>query len=286
LEEEGFLVSVGTMIPVGVYGSRTHRTTREVELLAEYTPPLDLHYRLINPPTKGRPCFHPALSYNMLYDGSISTYCLNNWQNLFKDGAPERPVETVPCPQERCDGCMEMYRALADEPLNDTPLGLYPVSEHAADIRKHRSSGIPSQFQMPQIQQHMPVIPASAIKLALPAEPIFGSLESYLSEPTIHARSRDRIRLEGWAVSREMETPLKEIQLWLGDRNVGVIREFHQRDDVALRYGRPEFARSGWRTMVYLPALPHGVYEFRGIGVNPSGESAAIWNRPLRIVND
>ena len=284
LEAEGFLVSVGTMIPVGVYGSRDHRTEREVEILAKYTPPLDLHYRLMNPATKGRLCFHPALSYNMLYDGSISTYCLNDWQNIFTDGPPVRPVEAIPCPQERCDGCMEMYRALDAEPLNDTPLGLYPVSQHAEDLRKHRASptaSVPYHFNPPP--KPAPMISADAIKSAVPLEAVFGSLESYLGDPTIHVRSRDRLRLEGWAAGREN---VKEIQLFLNDRNVGVVSEFHQRDDVAIRFGRPEFARSGWRTMIYLPSLPHGLYEFRGVGVNPSGESAAIWNRPLRVVND
>ena len=62
LEHEGFFVNVGPMVFTGVYGSLTTLTSREVQILNQYNPAIDLHYRLSNPETQGRLCYHPALS--------------------------------------------------------------------------------------------------------------------------------------------------------------------------------------------------------------------------------
>jgi len=300
LEHEGFFVNVGSMMFSGVYGSKTDRSAREVEILDHYNPPIDMHYRLINPPTKGKLCYHPAISYYMLYDGSIETYCLGNWQNLFRDGLPALPREAVPCPKEKCDGCVEMYRSIVDEPLNTTPLSLYPLNEYVNEIHvhgrsqtwKHKLRKVPvlnrmvkPGFVMPAEDNSPPLLPPNAIKPALPTEPVFGKVESLIGSSYVEARSRDRLAFSGWAASREHGAPLKEIQITLEAKSMRVVRDFYTRPDIAAHFGRSEFAKSGWRTMVDLPALTNGEYQIKVMAIAPDGGSACLQDIPLRIVD-
>jgi MoaA/NifB/PqqE/SkfB family radical SAM enzyme len=301
LEHDGFFVNVGPMMFSGIYASRTGRSPREVEILEEYNPPIDLHYRLINPDTKGRLCYHPALSYYMLYDGSIETYCLGNWQNLFTDGLPALPREAVPCPKTKCDGCVEMYRSLVDEPLNTTPLGLYPLDEYVNEIKvhartqtwKHKLRKVPvlnrlvkPGFVMPaEADISLPLLAPDAIKPALPLEPVFGKVESLNGSSSMEARSRDRLSFSGWAASREHGAPLKEIQIMLETNSMRIVRDFHPRPDIAAHFGRSEFVKSGWRTMVDLPALASGEYHLKILGVASDGGSASLGDIPLRIID-
>src|SRR5262249_45286256 len=138
MERDGFFVNVSAMIPTGIYTSRKERTRRELELIEGYNPPIDVHYRLVNPVTKGRLCYHSAFSYYMLYDGNIKVYCGGQLQNVFTDGAPALPRTAIPCPYDHCESCVEMYRALVDEPLVTRPLSLYPLNEYVDEVQEHR----------------------------------------------------------------------------------------------------------------------------------------------------
>lgn len=303
LEGDGFFVNVGAMISTGIYGSREIRTKREVEILEKYNTPLDLYYRLVNPVTKDRPCFHPALSYYMLYDGSIKVDCVGNLQNLFTDGLPPLPREAVSCPYTHCYSCMEMYRAIPDESKVKSPLGLYPLDEYVRETREWRRTyrwkallrKLPlagrlapnGSFSLPvSVPDSTPVSPlltVDAIQPALPEQPVFGTVEGGVS--AIEARSRDRIALSGWVASRSHGAPIQSLRITLAERELGVVREFHERPDIAARFGRANFSRSGWRTMVYIPSLEPGEYSISVHGVAPSGESAQVWNAPVRIVD-
>ena len=75
LDAEGFCVNASPMIQTGLYLSRNERTDQELDLLVRYNTPLDLHFKLLQPHTKGRPCFYPAMTYYIRYDGMIRIGC-------------------------------------------------------------------------------------------------------------------------------------------------------------------------------------------------------------------
>ena len=75
LDAEGFCVNASPMIQPGLYLSRNERTDPELDLLVRYNTPLDLHFKL-QPHTKGRPCFYPAMTYYIRYDGMIRIGCI------------------------------------------------------------------------------------------------------------------------------------------------------------------------------------------------------------------
>ncbi len=273
LERDGLFVNVGGMIPAGRYASREERDAAEYAILEKYNTPIDVHYRLANPLTQGRLCYHPAMSYFLRWDGQIQVYCLNDWRNLISEGPPPLPREAVPCPAQHCEGCMEMYRALADEPLMKRPLSLYPLDEYAAEVREYRKSRwwrrwLPQRRSASISPPRMtaaetPLIPADMVRPALPSEAIFGYIDCVNGTNRIEARSRDRVTLFGWAASREAGAPLRSLRVHLGDRMLDEVTDFHARPDVATHFGRPELLKSGWRTMVYLPALAEGQYQIR-----------------------
>ena len=101
----------------------------------------------------------------------------------------------------------------------------------------------------------------------------------------MEARSRDRLAFSGWAASREHGAPLKEIQITLEAKSMRVVRDFYTRPDIAAHFGRSEFAKSGWRTMVDLPALTNGEYQIKVMAIAPDGGSACLQDIPLRIVD-
>jgi hypothetical protein len=110
---------------------------------------------------------------------------------------------------------------------------------------------------------------------------VFGAVDE--SGNVIEAFSRDRIALSGWAAARNGES-VRQVRILLDSRELGSLENFEMRPEVASMFGRPELAKSGWRTMVYLPALDPGDYELTVQAVDGSG-NAAGWPGPrIRIV--
>jgi ABC-type polysaccharide/polyol phosphate transport system ATPase subunit/MoaA/NifB/PqqE/SkfB family radical SAM enzyme len=139
-EHHGFLVNASIMIPAGQYSDRSVREEAEAKIIEKYAAPIDIKYKMIPYPTKGRPCLHPVFSYLLNFNGQITVDCLNEWQNVFEKGLPLLPENSVRCPKDYCFGCLEMYRELLDEPLANPGKGLYYLTEFAADIKQHRTS--------------------------------------------------------------------------------------------------------------------------------------------------
>src|SRR5262249_36957012 len=138
VEAAGFFVNLSPMNPTGVYLSRAERSRREMELIERYNAPIDIKYKVQRPSTKGSLCWHPAMSYYLMFDGKIQGFCIGQFQILSTDGPPSLPREAVPCPLNECIACTEMYRALVDEPLVTQPLSLYHRGEYVAEVNAHR----------------------------------------------------------------------------------------------------------------------------------------------------
>jgi len=297
LEDAGFFVNLSPMQPSGTYTSRTERTEREIELIEAYVTPLDIRFKVLKPPTKGRLCFYPAFTYYLQYDGLIRVFCGNDpGQNLFTGGPPPLAREAVPCPFDRCGGCNDMYRALVDEPLRTSPQRLVTYLDYVEDVRSYREKhrkrqplrdlplGIGRLFdRRPSLRslfeqaareasetgKQSVVVPIGNLETPLPSEPVFGAVDG--CDGTIEAASLDRIALSGWAASRD-QVPV-QVRILLDSHELGIVEYFEYRPEIATRFGRPELAKSGWRTMVYLPALTPGDYQLRVRAVDVKGNS-------------
>lgn len=299
-ERAGFFVNLSPMNPTGAYLSRTERSSREMEIIERYNMPIDVAYKVGSPDTLHRPCFHPALSYYLMFDGRIQVFCVGQFQNIFTDGIPPLPREALPCPYQKCIGCTEMYRALADESMVTTPLSLYPVDEYVREVsvyRKkqrwrsllkkwlrvnHGNGSIPLPEATHRNGGGNRLMPADAIKPALPSQPVFGTVDG---NNGIQARSRDRLALSGWAASQKHGAPVQAVLLLINGREVGTVRHFHPRADIAASFQREELTQCGWRTMVYLPALQPGEYRLTALGIDPEGMSAELGSVPVQIID-
>jgi len=113
----------------------------------------------------------------------------------------------------------------------------------------------------------------------IPAERLFG----YFDTRSIEARGLDRVRVAGWIASGRTGAPVSEVRLKLGNHELGVVRSFHARPDVAAHYGRKDLLRSGWQTLVDLPDLTPDEYELTAEGTDPEGISGAIGPALVRI---
>ncbi len=302
-ERNGFFVNVGAMISLGAYGSRETREPEEVRILRRYNTPVDLKYRLSNPVTKGRQCFHPALSYYVLYDGSIEVYCFSETRrNWFVDGVPELPRTSVTCPAEHCQGCLEMYRALPDEPLTTEPLGMCDLDDYVREVKAYRR-----QYRTRSLLRSLPVVrrfvdkeepielpssdrpahvdvPLAALGQSSPQ--VVGQIENcYGPENRAALRTRDRLALTGYAYSTRAQNPIREIEVFLDANRLGSIEHFHIRQDCAQNAGYQEAARCGWKTMVYIPSVGNGAYELRLVARTESGETSCFATRKIEVVN-
>ncbi len=300
LESQGFCVNCSPMIQTGIYLSRAERTHRELDLLVRHNTPLDLHFKLLQPVTEGRLCFYPAMTYYIRYDGMIRVGCMDRYQNLFEDGAPRLARTAVPCPRHQCEGCVDMYRALVDEPLHPRPPELFTLEDYAREFREYRRTENPdtpefraravaywkdrvAEKQQAESAGLLPVLtggPAAPV----PAAPIFGYVDAREGQFFVRARSRDRVWLSGWVASRNHGAPVREVTLRLHDRVIGVVRDFHPRPDVAAHFGRADLLRSGWQALVYLPALRPGTYELLVEAADREGVSGTLAPWPVHIV--
>ncbi len=303
-EREGFFLNISTMISTGIYISRNERTDRELDIVERYNTPLDNHFKILKPRTKARPCFYPAMTYYFMYDGSVRVACLDSTaRNLFTDGVPALPRTSVPCPYEQCVGCSDMYRALADEPLITRPLELFTLEHYAEEVQdfrrrrawnekverlpflgkrlRHELDTAAFRRGLVQIHEVAPVITVNGHHQPLPGATIFGQPD----QGQIEARSRDRISISGWAASRASGAPVREVQLHLAGENIGVIREFFFRPDIATTYGKPEFVKSGWKSMIYLPKLGEGDYELVPRAIDHHENTADLAPIKIRIAD-
>ena len=301
VERDGFFVNLSPMNPTGTYLSRAKRSDEEMELIEKYNMPVDVKYKVVRPGIKDKLCYHPAISYYMLFDGRIQVHCLDDtYQNLFTDGPPPRPREAVGCRYNECIACTEMYRAIADEPLYDRPLSLYHRGEYIEEVkafreqrrRRERLSKLPIIGSLvkprPSLYEQLPaavrkpdLLPVEELKPALPPTPIFGALDS---TAPVQAYARDRIYLAGWAASSRFGAPLEQVRLTLNGDELGRIENFYPRPDVSVSYQRKELEQSGWRTMVWVPALGLGQYRIEVEGVAPDGTRGSLGVIPLEIV--
>jgi organic radical activating enzyme len=299
LDREGFTVNVSVMIQTGLYFTRTERSERELDLLVRHNTPLDLHFKLLQPQTKGRPCFYPAMTYYLQYDGKIRVSCMDREQDLFTDGIPELPRTSVACPHDQCEGCADMYRALADEPRLTQPFNLYTLEDFSREFSEYRRSQKVDDpefrrtavaYWREQVESKrqnaasslLPVMPAPAAEP--PADPIFGYVDARDGRFFIEARSRDRVCVSGWVASGRHGTPVRELKLKIQGQELGVVREFSARPDVAVHFGRPNLLHSGWQALVYLPALKPGQYELMVEVTDRDGVSGTLAPWPVRIV--
>jgi hypothetical protein len=181
-----------------------------------------------------------------------------------------------------------MYRGLVSHPRVETPLAFFDNDQYVAEVRKsrdeHHLASDRSRFSVRAMLQHAEPGELVSIELPpqpLPEEPLFG----FNDHPKIVARSRDRISISGWAASRKEGAPVQEIRIKVDGRDVGVIRDFFDRPDVAKSYGRLDFLKSGWRGMVYLPTLSHGEYELIPHAFDARGNYAALAASHISIVD-
>lgn len=301
LTADGFFVNVSTMYPTGEHLSRDYRTDRELEILVRHNTPVDLHYKVLEPETQGKPCFYPAMNYSLGWDGSVNAACMEGSSNVFESGFPQLPRHAVPCAHRVCIGCCEMYRAIAEEPLYPNPLRIFThrnladeVSDYRRDFREHmtddevrqEAARLKASLEESRRAQdsRIGLVPLAAIKPALPeGQAMVGYIDAIDNKFYVEARSRDRIMIGGWLASAAHGAPLREVRLRIAERQVGLVKEFYPRPDVAAHFGRQNWLMSGWRTMVYLPSLPPGEHALIVEGVDPSGVSASLPPWPLRI---
>ena len=113
------------------------------------------------------------------------------------------------------------------------------------DLDEARSALVAARGQEAPVQAQAPVA-------EVPALPIFG----YIDTCDLQSRGRDRVRIAGWVASSRNGAPVRELKLRLHGQDLGAIRDFHARPDVAAYFGRNNLLRSGGR--------PRSVYRHCG----------------------
>ncbi|NLF06513.1 MAG: radical SAM protein [Pirellulaceae bacterium] len=92
-----------------------------IRLFREYLPALDYEYRTNLSSPRGKPCFFPAIGYQMNPRGAIHVGCHPGLIGSFFDAdLPPLFPDAVPCPSPSCV-CLDMYSFLAGQERNQSP---------------------------------------------------------------------------------------------------------------------------------------------------------------------
>jgi organic radical activating enzyme len=307
LEADGFFVTPWPMISTGLYCSRKRRSERELDLIERYNTQCDTYFVVVNPPTKGSLCFYPAMSYDLWPDGRIQVSCLDGTaRDMFTQGAPPLPREAVPCERNYCVGCADMVRSIVGAPFVTAPLDFcekdasrefieevlsYRARYHKEAARRSLPLGLDRVFGRTKLIgfaramakqvafSKPPVVSLSPEAARVPEQAIFG----HTDQAEIAARGGDRISVSGWAASRDPERPVREVRMTVGGREIGIIRDFEARPEVATTYCRADLLECGWRGMLHLPALPRGEYSLIPEACDGEGRAAKLPPVILRI---
>jgi hypothetical protein len=178
-----------------------------------------------------------------------------------------------------------MYRALTDEPKVTRPLKLYTLEDFADEVQEYRSSGsidaawFRSQIKARPVQDLTPLIPLTP-HIPIPDSPVFG----YNDHSLFEVRDRDRISISGWAASQKHGV-VKEVRIRIAGEEIGIVRDFFSRPDVAISYGRADLANCGWRTMLFLPHLRHGEHQLIPTAIDADGMCADLPATTVRVVD-
>jgi organic radical activating enzyme len=295
LEQDGFPISAGAMLPAGRYMDRTERTNKERDLIRRFSYPLSAFFSITRPVTKGRACFHPAFSFRLHLDGTVNVACIGDKQNLFTDGVPNLPRHAVACPHQQCEGCPEMIRAIVDLPEYGKPLSVFHPAEatrEALEYRASRKTGLSAKDEkiFQTIDRHLDALPVVSPRedfvpiqdiSPLPQAPPFGFIDKLTGSDVIQALSRDRIYLSGWAASARVGEGIREVSLFVGETKVASINRFHPRPEVVTAFQREDLLQTGWRAFFYLPFLDRGEYPIVARAVTSGGTVGEL--PPFRV---
>lgn len=206
-------------------------------------------------------------------------YCVYPWSSMY---VTARGSTSVCCSMDGDVGTVlnsgDLDRVWNGQTLREVRQAIakgevHPVCGYCVTRKRYTSSFVDlDAVKAALAQQEDPAIRAGIAAAETPAEPVFG----YFDLPEVRARSQDRVRVGGWIASGRHGAPLREVKLRIDGQEVGTVRHFHARPDVAAHYGRKDLLQSGWQTMVHLPALTPGRYELIAEATDREGESGTL----------
>jgi hypothetical protein len=297
-DDDGFPTVAWPMVPVGKYEGRKDRPPREREMIRRHALPIASYFALLRPETKGRACYYPSLSYYMWYDGGIKVFCVGSKQNIFTDGIPDLPRQAVACPFDHCEGCAQQVRSIVGLEQYGKPVTLFDANEFRQELVEYKASvksGTLDPINTVVLRDvdryldtaHYEPPPADFVSLEslAPSGPPFGYIDKQNDEAVVTARSRDRIRLSGWAVSSRIGEAIREVRIVAADLQVAAIQNFYPRPEVVEYLSRQDVLMSGWHGMFYLPILKTGDYRIAAHPVTASGRTDELPPFTLRIID-
>jgi hypothetical protein len=293
LEEDGLPVSAVPMIPAGKYRDRTARASRELELIKKFSYPLSAYFHLAKPVTIGNPCYHPAFSYRLSFDGKVNVACAGEKQNIFTHGLPPLPLKAVACPFQHCEGCSEMIRAIPNVRHNQKPLSVFLPKEARQDVmqyREARKAGIRPQDEeiFAAIDQAIDLECDEPATEFVPLEAlgtVFGYIDKKDDSTVIKSLNRGRLDLYGWAGSSRIGEPMKEVNLFVNGQQVASTNMFYPRPEVADLFQRPDLLQTGWRAYFFLPNLAKGDHRLTAEAITAGGTRGELPAFTVRIVD-
>jgi hypothetical protein len=137
--------------------------------------------------------------------------------------------------------------------------------------------GAPSWLDVPKPM-------AAAGPKLVASEAVVGYLDMRDGRPALFASAGGVLEVSGWAACSAKTSVLSSVTVSIGGENRGEVKSFYQRPDVAVAYGRPEFALSGWSATIGLTGLKPGDYTIRALASCSQGEQGSLPEFRLTIL--
>ncbi len=212
-------------------------------------------------------------------------YCVYPWTSLF---VTARGSTSVCCSMRGDVGTVansgDLDRVWNGEPLREIRRliargEVHPNCAYCVSRNRHLSSFVDLDGARDALAARKPTPAQDRPAAATPDTAIFG----YLDTRELQGRSAGRLRIAGWIASGRHGAPVREVKLRLQGQDLGTVRQFYARPDVAAHYGRKNLLYSGWQVLVDLPPLRPGRYELEVEGTDLEGASGKLDPLPVQV---
>ncbi len=212
-------------------------------------------------------------------------YCVYPWTSLF---VTARGSTTVCCSMRGDIGTVsnsgDLDRVWNGEPLREIRQSIasgeiHPKCAYCVSRNRHLSSFVDLDAAKEALVQLKKESAPAGVPAAIPAGAIFG----YCDTRELQSSGAGRLRIAGWIASGRHGSPVREVRITLQGKDLGTVRQFYPRPDVAAHFGRKNLLYSGWQVHVELPALRPGRYELEVEGTDNDGTSGKLAPLSLNI---
>lgn len=141
-----------------------------------------------------------------------------------------------------------------------------------------------SDDRLPVATEHPDSTPAPQAAIP-PGQSVLGFFDMVDGKPTVAVAKNGEVQVSGWAACVEADSPLVKVEVLVDDKVKADASISYPRPDVANKYGRPDFGKSGWKASFSAQGVEVGTHTLKARAMCAKGQSGVLPAFNLDIQN-